>query len=364
MFDLSHHQETQMGNGYDHYFQYQRNLHNIQKSTFLPMLCSRTSIKDVALSRLEDRSASFSKEDPLSPKIGCMGQVKRNNKIIGFPTTTTTTSHNNSNNKQLALTAKTSCNNFSVSDVKYFKLKRFFSAKNIATNSCNNNNTSFTVSSCRRSVRPKAAAAAGNENKEREVCIINIAQMDPPLPVIKRVPKPAADQEGDENNNSLWKRRSSGGALKSLDLQRIQIPRHQVEIQTVWCMQIEACIWPVLMDGVVQFINCVCVCVFKWHPSSIKITVLIMIICSALYMKLRLLINGHRSRDLNLMLYIWNWDYSLNLIVIDPTVWFVVCFLPAVAAIAICINWGSDQIKLSSQNKISGHMSHFSSYCM
>lgn len=228
-----------MGNGYNHHFQYQRNLNNIQKSTFLPMLCSRTSIKDVALPRLEDRSASFSKEDPLSPKIGCMGQVKRNNKIIGFPTTATSHNNSNNNNKQLALINKTGSNNFNVSDVKYFKLKRFFSAKNIATNSCNNNNTSCKASACRRretntlgvSIGPKAAA--GNENKEREVCIINIAQMDPPLPVIKRVPKPAAEQEGDENNNSLWKRRSNGGALKSLDLQRIQIPRHQVEIQTV-----------------------------------------------------------------------------------------------------------------------------------
>lgn len=200
------------------------------------MLCSRISIKDVALPRLEDRSASLSKEDPLSPKIGCMGQVKRNNKITGFPTATT--SHNSNNNKQLALTTKTSSNNFNVSDVKYFKLKRFFSVRNIVTYSNNNNNTSCTVSSCRRretnahGVRPKAAAG-GNENKEREVCIINIAQMDPPLPVVKRVPKPAADQAGDENNNSLWKRRSNGGALKNLDLQHIQIPRHQVEIRTV-----------------------------------------------------------------------------------------------------------------------------------
>lgn len=203
------------------------------------MLCSRTSIKDVALPRLEDRSASFSKEDPLSPKIGCMGQVKRNNKIIGFPTAAT--SHNNNNNKQqLALTTKTSSKNFNVSDVKYIKLKRFFSVRNIATNSNNNKSTSCTVSSCRRretnthgvSMRPKAAAA-GNENKEREACIINIAQMDPPLPVVKRVPKPAADHAGDEINNSLWKRRSSGGALRRLDLQHIQIPRHQVEIRTV-----------------------------------------------------------------------------------------------------------------------------------
>lgn len=225
-----------MGNdgGYNNnrHFQYQQqNIKNLQKTTtFLPMLCSRTSIKDVISlpTRLqEDRSGSSN--DPLSPKISCIGQVKRNNKITGFPSFSSSSSHNNNiinnnnnnNNKLIALNTKNS------------SLKRFFSAKNIiaatattntTSNHINNNKSSKScnVSSCRRRRRREA------ESREREVCI-NIAEMDPPLPVIKSVPKPAG------GGDHLWKRRSNGVAatLKTLELQHIKIPRYEVEIQTV-----------------------------------------------------------------------------------------------------------------------------------
>ncbi|KAJ4701228.1 Myotubularin-like protein [Melia azedarach] len=193
------------------------------------MLCSRTSIKDVTqLPRLDDRcSASFS-SDPLSPKIGCMGQVKRNNKIIGFPSV----SHG-----KLTLATTKSNNN----DVKYFKLKRLFSGRNIVATSNNINASSCAVNSCRRREAKGNNSVSKMQNKEdgskersgdSEVSV-NIAEMDPPLPVIKRVPKAAAD-EGEGNANNLWKRRSGVGALKGLELQQIKIPRHhQVEITTV-----------------------------------------------------------------------------------------------------------------------------------
>ncbi|TXG52897.1 hypothetical protein EZV62_022066 [Acer yangbiense] len=188
-----------MGNGYNHRFHHQK-LGVHQKSTFLPMLCSRPSIKDVVLPKFED---------PLSPKIGCMGQVKRNNKINGFPTT----SHN-----KLTITTKNNNNN-----VKYFMLKKLFSGKNLTattTASC----TSKEVSDKRRSKFNEGSKESG-----ADVCI-NIFEMDPPLPVIKKVAK--ADDKKEEEN-SIWKRRSSGGALKSLELQQIQIPRHRLEINTV-----------------------------------------------------------------------------------------------------------------------------------
>ncbi|KAJ0087324.1 hypothetical protein Patl1_08442 [Pistacia atlantica] len=168
------------------------------------MLCSRPSIKDVALPKWEDRSTSVS-NDPLSPKIGCMGQVKRTNKIVGFPTShklTLSTKTNNSNN-----------------NVKYFKLKKLFSGKNLTANT-NITATTTTTTCCRR--------REVEDVKESDV-YINIVEMDPPLPVIKKVAKP--DDKGDEN--SLWKRRSGGGALKSLQLQNLQIPRHQLEVSTV-----------------------------------------------------------------------------------------------------------------------------------
>ncbi|XP_044512063.1 uncharacterized protein LOC123230033 [Mangifera indica] len=197
-----------MGNGYNHHFHH-RNLH-IHKSTFLPMLCSRPSIKDAVLPKWEDRSTSVS-GDPLSPKISCMGQVKRTNKIVGFPT-----SH------KLTISTKTNNNN----NVKYFKLKKLFSGNNLTAN------TNITTTTC---CRRKEMSLNGVSNKpkvedvkESDVCI-NIIEMDPPLPVIKKVAKP--DDKGDEN--SLWKRRSGGGALKSLQLQHLQIPRHQLEVSTV-----------------------------------------------------------------------------------------------------------------------------------
>ncbi|KAH7567832.1 hypothetical protein JRO89_XS07G0161000 [Xanthoceras sorbifolium] len=193
-----------MGNGYNQHFHHQ-NI-GVQKSTFLPLLCSKPAIKDVALPKLEDRCASSS-NDPLSPKIGCMGQVKRNNKINGFPTT----SHN-----KLAITTATNNNN----NVKYFKLKKLFSGKNLTANTA-------TTACTRREVSNRKSKYY--EGKERADVCISIFEMDPPLPVTKKVAKP--DDKGEEN--SLWKRRSGGGALKTLELQHIQIPRHRLEINTV-----------------------------------------------------------------------------------------------------------------------------------
>ncbi|KAK3223439.1 hypothetical protein Dsin_010464 [Dipteronia sinensis] len=193
-----------MGNGYNHHFHHQK-LGVHQKSTFLPMLCSRPSIKDVALPKFED---------PLSPKIGCMGQVKRNNKINGFPTS----SHN-----KLSITTKNNNNN----NVKYFKLQKLFSGKNLTANT-----TATTTAACTRkevSDRRRSKFYEGSKESGADVCI-NISEMDPPLPVIKKVAK--ADDKKEEEN-SIWKRRSSGGALKSLELQQIQIPRHRLEINTV-----------------------------------------------------------------------------------------------------------------------------------
>lgn len=176
-----------------------------EKTTFLPMLCSKPSIKDVLTHthpKSEDHSVSISSEDPLSPKIGCMGQVKRNNKIIGFPSS--------SNHCKLALTAKSSTN------VKYLKLRRLFSAKNLTT----------TASCTRKEVnRNSKVVCEGKQSRS-----VNIYEMDPPLPVVKKVVK--TEDNGEET--SLWKRRSGGSSgLKSLELQQIQVPRHRLEINTV-----------------------------------------------------------------------------------------------------------------------------------
>ncbi|OIW02412.1 hypothetical protein TanjilG_05005 [Lupinus angustifolius] len=185
---------------------------------FLPMLCSRPSIKDVSLPNSRDPFWSFS-NDPLSPRIGCTGQVKRHNKITGLPI-----SH------KLRLTPKNNTTTAPSSVVKYSKLKRLFSGKSVYINTIA---TVPTASSCE--TRPRARVKSpdvprnnrcGNEN----FVPISIENMDPPLPVIKRVHK---SEEGSKVD-SVWKRRSGGAALKSLQVQQIHQPRHHLQLTSVF----------------------------------------------------------------------------------------------------------------------------------
>ena len=205
---------------HDHRHFYQQNLHIHHRSTFLPILCSRSSIKDVSLPRLRDRDGSFS-DEPLSPRIGCMGQVKRNNKIAGFPTS------------RLSFTAKngTAASTTTTSPgVKYSKLKKLFSGRNLSSNTIPN---APSVSSCgsRQKFTVNGEDVKRNNRCSNKNCgSVSIEDMDPPLPVIKRVQKSEEERQVD----SLWKRRSGGTALKSLQLQQIQHPRHHLQPTSVW----------------------------------------------------------------------------------------------------------------------------------
>ncbi|WVZ18391.1 hypothetical protein V8G54_005713 [Vigna mungo] len=164
------------------------------------MLCSRPTIKDVTMPRFRDPSAP-SANDPLSPRISCMGQVKRNNKIAGIPP-----SH------RLSFQNKT---NTSSPSLKYSKLRRLFSGKN------------FIITT------PKTTTSAAPTSRSRQQLsdVPSIQDMDPPLPVVKRVPKLEEGKELD----SLWKRRSGTArpALKSLQLQQIHHPRISHQPPTV-----------------------------------------------------------------------------------------------------------------------------------
>lgn len=186
--------------GYEHHHHHQK-LHINEKSTFLPMLCSRPSIKDVSVPRWRDPPESLS-DDPLSPRIGCMGQVKRNNKIIGFPSTT----------------KSTTSSIISPAFVKYSKLKKLFSGKNLTAAAVSGSTTT-----CGRRVQVSNTRKCRNENGASVT--VSIENMDPPLPVIKKVPKKI---EEETEIDSLWKRRSGGVALKSLQLQQIHQPRHRL----------------------------------------------------------------------------------------------------------------------------------------
>jgi len=197
-----------MGNEYNRFNNHQ-NQHLDPRATFLPMLCSRTSIKDVVLPSWKDRSASFS-DDPLSPKIGCMGQVKRNNRVVGFPVTSSHKHITNNNNNNNA--------------AKYSKLKKLFSGKNLATPT-----TVAAAASCRIRRQVDVNSASEPKSNHRSESCVSVVDMDPPLPVIKR---PVQKPEAGEGEN-LWKRRSGGVALKTLQLQQIHHPKHRLQPTTV-----------------------------------------------------------------------------------------------------------------------------------
>lgn len=215
-----------MGNQkFENHHQFYNNHH---KNTFLPMLCSRPSIKDVNLPRCRINPSS-SCNDPLSPKIGCMGQVKRNNKIAGFPT---------SQYKLLSFNNKSNTPSIISPVVKYSKLKKLFSSKNLISTP---STTSTTTKTKQRVVGNSTNIVKVPKNIERcsrnenVVVGIKIDEMDPPLPVIKRVNKL---EEGNKSENSLWKRRSGSSLapLRSLQVQQIQVqtPKLCIEPTTVW----------------------------------------------------------------------------------------------------------------------------------
>ncbi|XP_018505319.1 uncharacterized protein LOC108867926 isoform X2 [Pyrus x bretschneideri] len=220
---------------FHHHHRHSQNLrmHNHQRCTFLPMLCSRPSIKDVRL----PKSASV-KEDALSPRISCMGQVKRSNKVTGFPTPLAThrllTISSNPNSKDNI----SSPNNHHHNHLKYSKLKKRFSGKNLnnpnaaaaATTTTTTRNTTTRCS--RRQVIVNSKNGGSGPGSSNNGAYINLVDLDPPLPVIKRVhKKPAEEQE--EEVKSLWKRRSGGVELKRLQLKQIHHRRHLNQSITV-----------------------------------------------------------------------------------------------------------------------------------
>ncbi|KAF1893606.1 hypothetical protein Lal_00002106 [Lupinus albus] len=176
------------------------------------MLCSKPSIKDVSIPRLKD-SARYYFDDPLSPRISCMGQVKRNNKIagIGF-----STSH------RLSFTSKSSTSNSSTTSpiVKYSNLKKLFSSKNLKSTTTPTTTTT-TTNAAITGVAKNHRCCRSYEN----VVSINIENMDPPLPVIKKMHKL---EEG-----SIWQRRLGGYGLKGLQVQQIHQPRICLQPTTV-----------------------------------------------------------------------------------------------------------------------------------
>lgn len=138
--------------------------------SFGPMFCLRPSPSCKVGVRDYDDCISFCSKkssqvmefkEPASPRVGCMGQIKRDK--VGLSGSKTN---------------------------KFIKLKKIFSGKNLTPN------MSATF--------PDTCA------------LVSIAEMDPPLPVPERVVKDCAAV-------SLWKRRG-GQTLESLQLQNRSLP--------------------------------------------------------------------------------------------------------------------------------------------
>ncbi|KAL3513582.1 hypothetical protein ACH5RR_026299 [Cinchona calisaya] len=206
-----------MGNGYNHHLQHQS---LYKKNSYLPFLC-QVSIKDDKFRDCKDRSASASiSNDPSSPKVSCVGQVKKNNRLIrsstqyrltAIPATcaTTTTSTD-------AITSKS---NKTYGLVMYTKIKRLFSGKNLLTSSLATTNSTANnavygggnTRSCREMITRRNGSRWSSKINNDNGVDVNISELDPPLPVIKKVHQPC--------EVNLWKRRYGGPALKSLQIE-------------------------------------------------------------------------------------------------------------------------------------------------
>lgn len=190
------------------------------------MLCARSSLKNVAI----PGPGPFSGEvDPQSPKIGCMGQVKKRScRVVGLPTPYRHTVDSNTD----AVKANYRGNiMISSSNAGYSKLRKLFSSKSLtgpgtATSSGPSSSIATAIAASRQNVSKSCTFGTGRGNLREAV---NIAEMDPPLPVVKKVTKPEEGKGG-----SLWQRRFGGVAphLRSLEIQR-NSPGHQLRLVTV-----------------------------------------------------------------------------------------------------------------------------------
>ncbi|KAI3763071.1 hypothetical protein L1987_53521 [Smallanthus sonchifolius] len=174
------------------------------KTFFMPMLC-RPSLNDVVKPPKFNNSISSS-TDPSSPKLTCIGQIKKKS---------TTTSNQ-------FLVAKSSAHSN-----RYTKLQRLFSGKNlispaIDTGSINNAFVAKRSKSCNGRARvPISKKKCYISSDDQDVMRVVVdEELDPPLPVVKCNRR---DQKSDVN---LWKRR--GIEMKTLQIQPIQLNMNSV----------------------------------------------------------------------------------------------------------------------------------------
>ncbi|CAH1421938.1 unnamed protein product [Lactuca virosa] len=204
---VHHHPNTSIGNATSP---------KTRNTFFFPMLC-RLSINDVAKpTRLADLASSSStstscSQDPTSPKISCIGQIKKRSNSNS--NSTSTANHHISASRISTATTRKSATN-----LNYNKLRKLFSGKNRISPPTD---TATISNHCRiRSCNGNGSVKKPNSKKKKYMISIGdpevaVEELDPPLPVVKCRPR---DQQV---NVSLGKRR--GIELKILQIQPFQL---------------------------------------------------------------------------------------------------------------------------------------------
>lgn len=179
-------------------------IHHDQKGIhFLPVFC-RLSIKDVKLNTVPISGAAA---DPSSPRVSCMGQVKRNNRVTAAPTSITAAAHHHHHHKH-AKPRK----------IQYFSTKTLLPNPATAAPPAARKNGSRSCRSNRDSRRSASSRTIYDQDCHKAA--VDISKMDPPLPVVKRAAAPPGNSRDEVN---LWRRRFDG-AKKSMQIEPINLP--------------------------------------------------------------------------------------------------------------------------------------------
>ncbi|XP_075515929.1 uncharacterized protein LOC142550747 [Primulina tabacum] len=125
------------------------------------MFC-RLSIKDIKVNN--HRKDHTSVEEPASPKVSCIGQVKRNSRVLGHPAP-------------------------SANYHKSTKPRKLFSSKTILPTTTNNGAKSG-IRGCRTNAETTIIKLETNGCGEGCVKVVDIGDLDPPLPVVHRAAPP------------------------------------------------------------------------------------------------------------------------------------------------------------------------------
>ncbi|XP_019704792.1 uncharacterized protein [Elaeis guineensis] len=131
------------------------------------------------------RGHHFAATDPSSPKLGCMGQIKRKNK-----SSSSISSFSSSSSPSLSTGSSDSR-----SGNKLFGLKRAFMVRSVGSQ----------------------ASSTVRDDRGGVPVVVSVADLDPPLPVVRR--RPVSDM----NSVSLWERRCGGEALRGIQLEQPQL---------------------------------------------------------------------------------------------------------------------------------------------